>query len=109
MRRLSFIVSLPLFIILVVFAVDNRGDVALSFWPLPWGAALPVFVALFLALLIGFLAGAVAAWLSAGRTRRRLRDLGETARAQAHQIAEQERRNAAQKAPVSASLPPPRR
>src|SRR5579859_1794307 len=102
MRRLSFIVSLPLFIILVVFAVDNRGDVALSFWPLPWGATLPVFVALFLALLIGFLAGAVAAWLSAGRTRRRLRDLGETARAQAHQIAEQERRNAAQKAPVSA-------
>ncbi|HXQ42181.1 MAG TPA: LapA family protein [Candidatus Udaeobacter sp.] len=101
MRRLSFIISLPLFVVLVVFAVDNRGALALSFWPLPWAFTLPVFVALFLALLIGFLAGAVAAWLSGGRTRRRLRDLGETARAQGHQIAEQERRNAA-------SLPPPR-
>ena len=108
MRRLSFIVSLPLFIILVIFAVDNRSALALSFWPLPWGVALPAFVALFLALLIGFLAGAVAAWLSGGRTRQRLRDLGETARAQAHQIAEQERRNAAQRAPAAAGLPPPR-
>jgi uncharacterized integral membrane protein len=108
MRRLSFIISLPLFVVLVVFAVDNRGALALSFWPLPWTFAMPVFVALFLALLIGFLAGAVAAWLSGGRTRRRLRDLGETARAQAHQIADQERRNAAQRSPVAASLPPPR-
>jgi len=41
-------------------------------------------------------------------TRRRLRELGETARAQAHQIAEQERRNAAQRSPAAASLPPPR-
>jgi uncharacterized integral membrane protein len=108
MRRLSFIISLPLFVVLVVFAIDNRGPVVLSFWPLPWAFALPVFVALFLALLIGFLAGAVAAWLSGGRTRRRLRDLGETARAQGHQIAEQERRNAAQRSPAAASLPPPR-
>jgi uncharacterized integral membrane protein len=110
MRRLSFIVSLPLFVILVVFALDNRGPLALSFWPLPWTLGLPSFVALFLALVIGFLAGAVAAWLSGGRTRRRLRELGETARAQAHQIAEQERRHAAQAAQSApaANLPPPR-
>jgi len=109
MRRLSFIVSLPLFIVLVVFAVDNRSALALSFWPLPWSLTLPSFVALFLALVVGFFAGAVAAWLSGGGTRRRLRDLGETARAQAHQIAEQERRYAAQRPPgAAASLPPPR-
>ena len=112
MRRLSIIISLPLFVVLVVFAVDNRGALNLSFWPLPWTLVLPSFVALFLALVIGFLAGAVAAWLSGGRTRRRLRDLGETSRAQAHQIAEQERRHAAQaaqRAPgASASLAPPR-
>jgi uncharacterized integral membrane protein len=109
MRRLSVIVSLPLFVVLVVFAVDNRGTLALSFWPLPWAPLLPSFLALYLALLIGFLAGAFAAWLSGGRTRRRLRDLGETSRAQAHQIAEQERRHAAQNPPgTAASLPPPR-
>ena len=108
MRRLSFIVTIPIAVILVVFAIDNREALTLSFWPLPWSLALPGFVALFIALVIGFLAGAIAAWLSGGRTRRRLRETSETARAQAHQIAEHERRLAAQRpAPgaVGANLP----
>ena len=114
MRRLSYLVSVPLAIILVLFAIDNRDRLTVSFWPLPWTATLPSFLALFLALLIGFVAGAAAAWLSGSKNRRRARDLAETARAQAHQIAEHERRQAeargAQGAPAgAAALPPPRR
>jgi len=114
MRRLSYIITLPLAVVLVVFAIDNGATMKISLWPLPWEASLPGFVALFLALLVGFLAGATAAWLSGGKTRRHARDLGDTVRAQAHQIAEQERRHAAQR-PTSpgavtpaGSLPPPR-
>ena len=110
MRRLSYLVSVPLAILLVVFAVANRETLVVSFWPLPWSVSLPGFLALFLALLIGFVAGAAAAWLSGSKNRRRARDLAKTARAQAHQIAEHERRHAAARpaAGATAPLPPPR-
>ena len=112
MRRFSYIISVPLAVILVIFAIANRASLVINFWPLPWTASLPSFLALFLALLIGFLAGAAAAWLSGGRARRRARHLAETARAQAHQIAEHERRHAtarqAQAPQNASSLPPPR-
>jgi uncharacterized integral membrane protein len=106
MRRLSYIVSLPLAILLVLFAIDNRDTLEIKFWPLPWTAGLPVFLALFLALLLGFLAGALAAWFSGAKGRRRARNLAETARAQAHQIAEHERRHAEAQAARSRAVTP---
>ena len=116
MRQVSYIFGLVLAAVLVVFAIDNGAPMTISLWPLPWQASLPGFIALFLALLLGFLVGAAAAWLSGGKVRKRARDLAETSRAQAHQIAEQERRYAAARAaatPASPSvtagaLPPPR-
>ena len=114
MRRFSYIVTLPLAVVLVVFAIDNGATMKISLWPLPWEASLPGFVALFLALLLGFIVGASAAWLSGGKSRKRARDLNDTVRAQAHQIAEQERRHAAQRSAAApptftpaGSLPPP--
>src|SRR5215471_21839816 len=98
MRRLSYLLSVPLAILLVLFAIDNHDTLAISFWPLPWSVALPSFLALFVALMIGFLAGAAAAWLSGGKARQRARGLADTARAQARQIAEHERRQAETKA-----------
>ena len=116
LRQLSYIFGLILTVVLVVFAIDNGAPTTISLWPLPWQATLPGFIALFLALLVGFLVGATAVWLSGAKTRKRVRDLSETSRAQAHQIAEQERRYAASRAApappaTSAStgtLPPPR-
>jgi putative membrane protein len=114
-RQVSYIFGLVLTVVLVVFAIDNGAPMTISLWPLPWQASLPGFIALFLALLVGFFVGAAAAWLSGGKTRKRARDLAETSRAQAHQIAEQERRYAASRAPTpppaaapAATLPPPR-
>ena len=115
MRQVSYIVGLILAAILVVFAIDNGAPLTISLWPLPWQATLPGFIALFAALVVGFLVGAVAAWFSGAKTRKRARDLADTNRAQAHQIAEQERRYAASRAPAPSSgsttagvLPPPR-
>jgi putative membrane protein len=109
MRRFSYILSVPLAIVLVLFAIDNRASLTVSFWPLPWTATLPSFLALFVALLIGFFAGAAAIWLSGGKARKRNRNLAETARAQAHQIAEHERRLAeARAAQGGGALAPPR-
>ena len=114
MRRFSYVLTVPLAIILVLFAIDNRDRLTISFWPLPWSATLPSYLALFLALLIGFFVGAAALWLSGGKLRRRARNLADTARAQAHQIAEHERRLAEARggqgaAAGAAALPPPRR
>ena len=116
MRQISYIFGLVLTVILVVFAIDNGAPMTISLWPLPWQASLPGVIALFLALLLGFLVGAAAAWLSGGKMRKRARDLAETSRVQAHQIAEQERRYAATRAPTTppaapvsvGTLPPPR-
>ena len=116
MRQISYIFGLILAAILVVFAIDNGAPMTISLWPLPWQASLPGFIALFIALIIGFLAGAVAAWLSGAKARKRARALADTARAQAHQIAEQERRYAAARAAAAppapsttaGALPPPR-
>jgi putative membrane protein len=106
LRQLSYIFGLILTVILVVFAIDNGAPITISLWPLPWQASLPGFIALFLALLLGFLVGAAAAWLSGSKTRKRVRDLTETSRAQAHQIAEQERRYAATRTPTPPSATP---
>ena len=116
MKQVSYIVGLVLMVVLVVFAIDNGAPMTISLWPLPWQATLPGFIALFAALVVGFLAGAAAAWFSGGKTRKRARDLAGTNRAQAHQIAEQERRYAASRAAAPAgststsagALPPPR-
>jgi putative membrane protein len=114
-RQISYIFGLALTVVLVVFAIDNGAPMTISLWPLPWQATLPGFIALFLALVLGFLVGAAGAWLSGAKTRKRARELAETSRAQAHQIAEQERRyaagrpSAAQPAPnpATGALPPP--
>jgi uncharacterized integral membrane protein len=112
MRRFSYFLSLPLAILLILFAIDNRDPLEIGLWPLPWTASLPAFLALFLALLVGFLAGALAAWFSGAKRRRRARNLADTSRAQAHQIAEHERRHGeARAAPtraVGVANPPPR-
>lgn len=75
MRHLSWIVTLPLAILVVVFAVSNREAVALDLWPLDIVVAAPVFLLVLGGAFIGFLAGGCVVWLAAaGRrsaTRRR--------------------------------------
>ncbi len=73
MKILLWIVLLPLFLLGALFAVSNRGSVAIGLWPFFDGVEMPLFVALVGALYIGFLLGAIIAWWSAAGTRARAR------------------------------------
>ena len=106
MKHLSWIVTLPVTLVVVVFALANRHEVTLSFWPFPWSTDLPVFVIVLCCLLVGFLLGAMLLWLSGGPRRRRARQTAERARALAEQLAELKRRQAAAERRVPASGPP---
>lgn len=73
MNRLVWIITVPIAIVVVLFAVVNRAPVALSLWPLPWEIEAPVFLFTLGAIVFGFLFGAVVAWVSGGATRHKLR------------------------------------
>ena len=73
MNRLRWFLTVPLAIILVVFAVSNRHLVDVSLWPLDFTLSWPLFVFVYIAVIAGFLAGAVIAWASAVQRHRRSR------------------------------------
>jgi len=80
MRRfLSYVIFIPLAIVIVVLAVANRHLVTLSFDPFnPTAPALsvgvPLFVLLFAALALGVMVGGLAVWFRQGRWRRLARN-----------------------------------
>ena len=69
MRRFSYILTVPLAVILVVFAIDNRRHAGGELLAAALDGRHAGFLALFLALLIGFFAGAAAIWLSGAKAR----------------------------------------
>jgi uncharacterized integral membrane protein len=105
MKHVSWIVTLPVTLVVVIFAVANRELAVLSFWPLPWSAGLPIWLIVLGCLLAGFLLGATVAWLSGGPRRRRARQTAERARELARQLAELQRRQAVSQT-VPGSAPP---
>lgn len=92
MKHLSWIVTIPVMVIVVVFAVANRDDVLLRFWPLPWSSELPVYLIVLGCLFLGFVLGGVVTWLSGAPRRRRARRTAERAREMSRQLAELQRR-----------------
>ncbi len=77
MKHISWIVTLPLMLALVIFSLANRGDVSLDLWPFNKESIppMPLFLPLLGALFIGLLIGGSVAWLSGARIRRRAREL----------------------------------
>jgi uncharacterized integral membrane protein len=109
MRRLSILITLPITLIILVFAIANRGAITVSLWPLPWQAELPGYLVILGSVLVGFAAGALVAWLSAGRRRRAARRSAAEARRLAEELAALKRRHApaATLPATQASLPRP--
>ncbi len=70
MKHFSWILTLPLTVVVIVFAVANREFVPLDLWPFEIALQLPVFSLVLGSMLIGFLIGALAMWLSGGKQRR---------------------------------------
>jgi putative membrane protein len=73
MKFLGKIIFLPVAIAVVLFAIANRHEVDVSFWPLPFDAKTPLYVALLGALALGILIGAAASSVSVGKWRWRAR------------------------------------
>ncbi|HVY98696.1 MAG TPA: LapA family protein [Dongiaceae bacterium] len=74
MRRFGWIVSIPVIVIVALFAVNNRQTVEIELWPLPWAPSTPLFLLTLCAVLFGFLFGCLVMWLTGGKQRRRLRE-----------------------------------
>jgi uncharacterized integral membrane protein len=72
-KRLTWILTVPLIIVIVAFAIANFDRVTLDLWPFEFFLSVPLSVALLASLVFGLLIGGLAVWLSAGRTRRRAR------------------------------------
>ena len=74
MDRLRWVITLPLAIILVVFAVNNRETFEVDLWPLGLIVAWPMFVYVFAGVAVGLLLGGLFAWMSGGTTRKIARE-----------------------------------
>lgn len=75
MKYISWIVTLPLTVIAVIFAVSNLNDIAVAFWPFEQTFSLPLYIAVLATFVFGFVCGGMVLWFSAGKLRRRLRKL----------------------------------
>jgi uncharacterized integral membrane protein len=76
MRRFGWIVTIPLTVIVLVFAIDNRQPVDLELWPLPWAVPpVPLFALTLVLILLGFAIGIAAMWFSGAKQRRQNRQL----------------------------------
>ncbi len=71
MKRFSWILTVPLIAVAVVFAITNREPVTLDFWT--FELQLPLYWVLLACVGFGLVVGGLATWLSAGPTRRRAR------------------------------------
>lgn len=74
-KVLSFIILVPLALLLVVFCVSNRGAVTLSFDPLgtmpQFNFALPLFLLLMVAVIAGVILGGLGTWFTQAHYRRK--------------------------------------
>ncbi len=75
--RLSLLITLPLTVVLVVFAIANRAVATISLWPLPLAIDLPIFLLVLAPLSAGLFLALL--WLSPSLTlaRRRARKAEE--------------------------------
>jgi uncharacterized integral membrane protein len=72
MKRLSLVITVPLILVLVVFAVDNRQTIELNLWPFATVTTRLFLLALGM-LAVGVLAGALFLWVPLARWRLRAR------------------------------------
>ena len=78
-RILSWVIGLPVAIILIAFAIANRQVTNVSFDPFsadaPWLAIpMPLWALFFAGIFVGLLAGGIASWLSQGKWRKIARE-----------------------------------
>ena len=78
-KIISWIIGLPIAVVLIAFALANRSFVNVSFDPLstdaPWfSISLPVWALLFAGIFLGLVIGWVASWINQGKWRKAARE-----------------------------------
>jgi uncharacterized integral membrane protein len=85
---MRLVITLPLLLILVLFALSNRMPVRLGFWPTDYALELPLSLAILAAMAVAFLAGGLLVWFGALAQRRRARHAEQTVRLLEAQVQE---------------------
>jgi uncharacterized integral membrane protein len=108
-RVFYWLIVIPLFAVVIVFAVTNHGSTELSLWPvLTEPVMFPVYGIALIALFVGFLLGGLASWIQHGRSRRRLREFQRQSETDEREIAILRDRLASSEARErQATIPPP--
>ena len=104
MKLFHWLVTAPLALVLVIFAVSNRARVVVTLWPFPFEIDTPLFLIVLLSLLLGLLIGLLIAWLASAPRRRESR-----ARAKRIAALEREIEGLRSDRPPPPSLPDPGR
>jgi lipopolysaccharide assembly protein A len=69
MKILSWLIFAPFALLVVIFAVSNRADITVDFWPLPFNQDIPLYLLSLGTLAFGFFFGALLTWLSVAKWR----------------------------------------
>jgi uncharacterized integral membrane protein len=85
-KHLSWILTVPLMIVAVVFAITNRAGATLNLWPLGITVEAPLFILVLGSVFVGLLVGGTIAWMSAGTARRRAREARHRAEAAEREV-----------------------
>ena len=117
MKIIAWVIALPVAVVVIAFAVANRGSVGISFDPLPYALDIPIWALTVGALAAGFLIGAMLRWLLDYKWRRMARQARRRAKALEQELADTRERlekatahpgPALPAGPAAAELPAPK-
>ncbi len=76
MKYLTWIITLPLTVAVVAFAIANFSNITIDLWPLELSLDLPLSLVVLVTFVAGVVVGGASAWLSGGKARSRARQRG---------------------------------
>lgn len=106
-RYFSWLLSAPLLLSAVCFAVGNRAPTIISLWPFGFEMGLPIYMLALAPMAFGLLCGAVMQWFAALRHRVAAQRLGKEVAALKSELARVQAAQAQAQAAAAAGMPPP--
>jgi len=97
-RILSWIVTLPITLLVVLFAISNLDQITLHLYPFPLDMPISIAALTLIQLFIGFLLGAIVTWIGDRHRRRETRLLNKRTVELEQSLAEAEKKLAAAQA-----------
>jgi len=85
---MRLLISLPILLLLVLFALSNTGTVRLAFWPTDFSVQAPLSLVILGGMAFAFLLGGLLVWIAELGQRRRARRAEHTVRLLEQQVQE---------------------